>query len=114
MDSDDENLQQVIDGTIDIDNLDIKGPEFQAFRHHFRKQFDSYQEYQNQLRLLQSRPELIPHFLIQYKKIQQQNKFQRKLREKATKNEQLNLLDLSTDKPQMVKTPRGSSRLDVS
>ena len=63
----DNQLQMILESS-DIDNLDIKGPAFQAFRRYFRNQFTSHKEYQQQLRLLQSRPELIPYYILEYQK----------------------------------------------
>ena len=57
---------------------DIKSPEFEEFRHYFRQQFGSdRQEYLKQMRVLQSRPELIPYFMSQFYK--QQNGPENKL-----------------------------------
>ena len=76
LDGEDEQLQHIIDNQ-NIDDLDIKSPQFQQFRQYYRKQFSSKEEYQKQLKVLQSRPELIPHYLIQYKKTMAQKKLQR-------------------------------------
>lgn len=98
IDADDEQLNWILSNTA-IDNLDVKSKPFSQFRRHYRSQFASNDEYRRQLRILQSRPELIPHFLIQYKKHAQLEK-EKKLRLlNGTLNVDEQLVDLKGPRP---------------
>ena len=63
----DDNLDWLHDQT-DMEQINIKSDKFKGFRKHFRKQFQNKEEYYKRIKTLQNRPEMIPHFLIQYQK----------------------------------------------
>ena len=52
-----------------FDTVNLKSSEFKEFRAYLRQKFkNNNQEYARQVKLIQSRPELLPYYILRYQK----------------------------------------------